>query len=802
MCCAAVVWICFTATRILRAQEPATVAGQQTMKHTNALAGETSPYLLQHAGNPVNWYPWGEAALELAQSQNKPIFLSVGYSTCYWCHVMERESFENDSVAAVLNEHFIAIKVDREQRPDIDEQYLLATQLMTGRGGWPNSVWLTPDGRPWMAGTYFRPNQFVSVLEQLANLWREQPDVVQRQADALANAIKNALGSHHASENNLSGQALIDRSLEFIAKSFDAAHGGFGSAPKFPQHGQHRLLARAADSADDPQLINMLTRTLDAMWHGGIHDHIGGGFHRYSTDQRWFLPHFEKMLYDNAQLMTAYAEGYRHTNLLQYRNAVDDIFVWLSREMTHPEGGFYSALDSESEGEEGKFYVWTPEELQAVLGRDDADQFARIYGFETGGNFSEEATGKRTGANLPYLKQPLEEIAEVEGVAVDELASKLSSMREKLLQARSQRLRPHLDDKILASWNGLMISGLATASSSLDDPRYAAAGQRAADFILQKMSPDGSSLFRSWRNGRAELPGYLDDYAYFARGLLDLYEATGEKRWLAAARQTADAMVDRFADDRQGGFFFTGDEHGELLIRSKSLFGSGNLPLANGVAAEVLLRLSTAETIDAEQQSQYELLAKSTLDSLSGFMEKSPGASESLLIVQMMLSAQQAAVAKAGETEDKHPKVAQGAQLRQPPLTITARLSAQEVQAGQKFSVTVQVDIDPGYHLYAENPDVSFVSPSRVSLVSNTNFTAANGDASAAVEREDPVVGQRLRLYEDRVTFHIPLTTDPAASAGSTKLQFALQTQACDANRCLSARKQILELPITILSDD
>lgn len=509
--------------------------------------------------------------------------------------------------------------------------------------------------------TYFPGDQFIAVLNQLAKVWREQPEAVEQQASTLATAIKNtAIDPLQPQQENIGvvGPELVGQAFEQIRASFDDAYGGFGGAPKFPPHGNLQLLARAEERSDQAQLTAMFTATLDAMWQGGIHDHVGGGFHRYSTDERWLLPHFEKMLYDNAQLMTAYAEGYRLTGEPRFRRAVEDIYAWLNREMTHADGAFYSALDSETEGEEGKYYVWSMEELKEVLGANAADRFARIYGFEAEGNFVEEATGKWTGHNIPYLKDSLEEIASDEGIPADALASELAAMREKLREERSRRPRPHLDEKILASWNGLMISGLARAGRILNEPRYTDAAAEAADFILTEMRGDDSLLYRSWRGGKAELPGYLNDYAFFARGLLDLHETTGDQRWLDEARELADSLLERFEDAEQGGFFFTGPDHEVLLMRSKNLRGGGNLPLGNGVAAEMLLRLG-----NVTDDERYTRSAQRTVEGLSGYMAQSPGASESFLAVQMMLSEEEASGAAATVEATK-------GRDRQPPLTV------------------------------------------------------------------------------------------------------------------------------------
>ncbi len=564
---------------------------------------------------------WGPEAFAKAKAENKPIFVSIGYSTCYWCHVMERESFENEGVAQILNDKYIAIKVDREQRPDIDEQLMLATQLMTGRGGWPNSVWLTTDGRPWMTGTYFPQAQFKSALLQLATAWKNQPDAVEKQAVALSDAIRQASKLEIPKTAVALDAAPLTQTMAELQRIFDETHGGFGTKPKFPPHGVLRLLAEATRQGND-SARHMLTRTLDAMWCGGIHDHVGGGFHRYSTDARWFLPHFEKMLYDHGQLMRAYSEAYALTENPIYQAAVKDIFNWLQREMTHVEGAFFSAIDSESEdGEEGRYYTWSIAELQHVLPADDAAAFAKTYNFQQPGNFTEEATGDRPGTNIPFL-----ELSQID-VTSD---NRWSKVRAVLNMARKSREYPHLDDKILTGWNGLMISALARAGVVFDEQRYVDAAEKAANFLLAESQNDGR-LLRSWRAGQASLPGYLSDYAFFIEALVELHAATGNPAWLSQAERLTREMLELFEDGADGGFYFTSLEHEALLLRSKNLLGGGNLPNANGVAAQVLLKLY-AET----HNPRYWLAAERTLKCFSALMHNSPRQVEHLVLANAM----------------------------------------------------------------------------------------------------------------------------------------------------------------------
>jgi uncharacterized protein YyaL (SSP411 family) len=757
------------------AEEKAASSGEAAAQHkfTNDLIHETSPYLLQHAHNPVNWHPWGEAAFKLAKEQNKPVFLSVGYSTCYWCHVMERESFEDEEVAKILNEHFICIKVDREERPDVDEQYMLATQIFTGRGGWPNSLWLMPDGRPWMAGTYFPREGFMQGLEKLAALWKEQPEAIEKQAESFAEAIKKSVDRLQTTGEGELSRKLVDQSLDLIKSNFDEEHGGFGTRPKFPPHGDLRLLLREAERSGDKALLGMATQTLDAIWNGGIHDHLGGGFHRYATDAIWFLPHFEKMLYDNAQLMRSYTDAAAITGEPRYRAAVADIFRWVEREMTHPDGGFYSALDAGDKGEEGVFYVWKHDEIVKVLGEEDAKLFAATYGIQEEGNWVEEATQERPGTNIPFLSQMISQ----------EDDEKLAPLRAKLLQVRNKRAFPRRDDKILASWNGLMISALAHAGLELDEPRYTQSAAKAAEFLQSNLIKN-QGLQRSWREGKAKLPGYLDDYAYVIDGLLELHAATKEQRWLDLARQLSDTMLAEFADPSGGGFFFTSGKHAELLARSKSLAGGGNLPSANGIAAMALLRLGK---LTGDQK--YTSSAEGTLNSLADLMARSPGASETLIL------------ATAALLDEMPPPVASNADVRNEEAPVTAELYASRLslQPGESLEIALKLTIAEGWHLYGPNPGVKFVLPTTLALAENAS--AAHGEIKypPGEKKDDPVLKESVAIYTGEVWLRVPVSIAKDATLGPTTLQFKLRTQACDETKCLQPRTTTLSLPIEIV---
>jgi len=596
-----------------------------TTKHTNRLANEKSPYLLQHAHNPVDWYPWGREAFDKAKRDDMPVFLSVGYSTCHWCHVMERESFENEETGRLLNEHFVSIKVDREERPDIDQVYMAAVQQLAGRGGWPMSAFLLPDGRPFFGGTYFTPNRFAHLIAQGASAYHDKRADVERAAAEVSAAVQRGYAVPSDAGRPALDAALVSRALDALRQQFDEAHGGFGSAAKFPPHGALPLLFYEYRRTDDEQLLNMATRTLEAMALGGIHDHLGGGFHRYATDAEWLVPHFEKMLYDNALLAAAYVDAYVLSEDTFFREAAEDIFAWVAREMTHPEGGFYSAVDADSEGVEGKYYVWPKQEIIDVLGPEEGELFCRVYNVEEGGNYDDEVSRRKTGANILHLKRDLSAAAEEAGVDVVELNDRICLARQKLLEARDDRVRPHLDDKVITSWNGLMIASLVHAGRELDVTRYTETAERAAEFVFARLGQNGR-LLRRWRDGEAKHDGCLDDYANLACGLLELSEKTGSDEWLEWARELMDAALADFWDEKEGGFHYTSRNAEPLFARPKETFDHP-MPSSNAVAAQALLRLGRLTG-----QQRYSDAAERTLRALSPWMARAPQATESLIL--------------------------------------------------------------------------------------------------------------------------------------------------------------------------
>ena len=562
-----------------------------TSRKPNHLVHEKSPYLQQHAYNPVDWYPWGDAAFAKARRENKPIFLSIGYSTCHWCHVMERESFENDAVAALFNRGFVCIKVDREERPDIDRQYMTAMQAMGLGGGWPLNVFLTPDLKPFFGGTYFPPDSrsgrpgLMQILPQVERAWTEKRSELEQSGSLILRHLASLSAPDSGSADRL---RLFELAFQTFARSEDAEHGGFGTAPKFPTASNLAFLLRhwARDPRTHGRARALVVRQLDAMQAGGIHDVLGGGFHRYSTDRIWLVPHFEKMLYDQAQLAWAYLEAFQVTAQRAYAETAREIFTYVSRDLTSTDGAFYSAEDADSEGEEGKFYVWRPAEIEAALGPKDAPLFELRYGVTPEGNFEH-------GASILHESVSLEAVAKRFGLSPDVAGRRLAQARGKLLAVRAQRVRPRRDDKVLAAWNGLMISAYARGARILDEPDLATRAERAADFAWSHLyDAQAQVLKRRWRDGEAAEAGQLTDYANLARGFIDLYEATYEPRWLARAVQLTQLMSERFGDAHDGGLFDSpaGDAH--LSIRFKESFDGAELA-GNSIALSNLELLGT-----------------------------------------------------------------------------------------------------------------------------------------------------------------------------------------------------------------
>ncbi|MBP9663484.1 MAG: thioredoxin domain-containing protein [Pyrinomonadaceae bacterium] len=560
-------------------------------ENTNRLIDETSPYLLQHAHNPVDWYPWGDEAFEKAKSEDRPVLVSIGYSACHWCHVMEHESFEDEATAAIQNENFINIKVDMEERPDVDQIYMNFVQLTTGRGGWPMNVFLTPDKRPFFGGTYFPPSprygmpSWQQILISIAEAYRDRRDEIEHSATEIVGELRRM--SIVETAGGLS-DTMLDSAYASFIRTFDATNGGWGGAPKFPQAMSIEFLLRYHHRTGEEKALEMVTQTLDKMAMGGIYDQLGGGFHRYAVDAIWLVPHFEKMLYDNAQLVRVYLHAYQVTGSDLYRRIAVETLEYVRREMLDASGGFYSSQDADSEGEEGKFFVWTPKEVEEVLGKDAA-VFSEAHDVTASGNFE--------GSNILNLKDPVATAPGSDGRDIS---------RQKLFEHREKRIKPGRDEKVLTAWNGLMLAAFADAAGVLGSEDYLEIAKRNADFILTQLENDGR-LLRTWKDGQAKLNGYIEDYANVIDGLLVLYQVSGEARYLTDARRLADTMITEFWDPDGGGFFFTSNDHEELVLRNKDFYDNAT-PSGNSVAADVLLRLAKLTADD-----RYEQFAAATL---------------------------------------------------------------------------------------------------------------------------------------------------------------------------------------------
>jgi hypothetical protein len=764
-----------------------------TTTTTNRLARESSPYLLLHQHNPVDWYAWGEEAIERARREDKPIFLSVGYSTCYWCHVMERESFSSPAVAEVMNRDFVNVKVDREERPDVDEVYMAATQILAGQGGWPNSVFLTPDLKPFFAGTYFPPEDrygrpgFTAVLRGLAESWRTRRGEVEEQAEELAVAMQRFLEQRARPAAAPAGPEVARRALDSLARRYDPLWGGFGEAPKFPTPSNLFLLLHWADR--EPKAAEMLASTLDQMARGGIYDQLGGGFHRYSTDREWKVPHFEKMLYDNGLLLEVYAREHAWSGDPEAARIARETAAFLAREMTAAEGAFWSAIDAETDGHEGAYYVWTRGELEAALGEEDAAFAAPLLGFG-GPPFFE---GNHYVLHLP---RPVAELAAERRQAPAELLAELAPLRERLLTERGRRQRPATDDKVLTDWNGTAIAGLAVAGEALGEPRFVAWAERAAEFLLARSRPAGGPLLHSWRGGEAKIPAMLSDYAFLVRGLLGLHRASGGERWLKAAGELTEEQIARLGDP-EGGFFTAGASP-DLLFRSKDVF-DGALPAANAVAA-----LNLIELAERTEEPRWLAEARRLLEAFGGLVEMHPDGLRMMTLAAARYdevargAGRPAGVGEQGVAEGPGRKVEElgkekelGKEAEPVDLVelgrrlVTPRLEVEEPNAGgwQPFRLTLA--IAEGWHLNANQTSDPYLIPTLVAArgAQLRDVMYPPGEPLALAGAEQP-----LSSYEGEVA----ISGFAAAEAPDARL--VLTYQPCDDARCLPAVE--VEIPL------
>ncbi|MBL7219275.1 MAG: DUF255 domain-containing protein [Phycisphaerae bacterium] len=751
-------------------------------KEFNRLIHEKSPYLLQHARNPVNWYPWSPAAFAKARKEGKPIFLSVGYSTCHWCHVMERESFETEAVGKILNEFYVSIKVDREERPDVDQIYMTATQVLAGQGGWPNSLWLTPDGKPWYAGTYFPPDDkfgrpgFKKILTQLARAWKAQNEEILKRSGEIAARIKRyTSGKNRTPASGEISYRLLENATGMMSMTFDPRMGGFGRAPKFPPHSSLQLLLSEYKRTKSERLLHMATVTLDAMARGGIHDHVGGGFHRYATDPIWLLPHFEKMLYDNAQLARAYVEAYELTGKERHKRVAMDIYAWVLREMTDTGGGFYSALDADSAGEEGLFYVWTRKEVIEILGAKAGDEFCKAYGFAEGGNFHDQASGKKPGTNIPHFPK---------GAKADD--EQFAAARDKLLKVRVKRIWPYKDDKILTSWNGLMIEALAYGGRGLKDPRLTAAAEKAAAFVLKHMRKDGR-LLRTYRDGGAKLNAYLDDYAFLGLALVELHRTTGDEKWLSEAVSLADVMLKNYSDPDAGGFFFTSSDHEELLSRTKDPFDRA-VPSGNAVAVRLLVELG-----HLTGQAKYRTAAEKSLKAFLMFMQRSPRGMGTLLHAagRYLDTAPKPTATSAGKPD---------AVTQTGPVKVEAFASRLTAEPGESIDLNILITIEKGWHVNSSKPLAKNLIATALKLTGSAQVTLGEVVWPAGKKATFGFAGAPLSVYEGVVRIPAKITIAKNLPAGQLKAELTLTAQPCSDKSCLLPINHKLPLTIEVVA--
>ncbi|MEJ2591645.1 MAG: thioredoxin domain-containing protein [Candidatus Thiodiazotropha sp.] len=729
-------------------------------KYINRLILEDSPYLLQHAHNPVDWRAWSEAAFEAARTQDKPVFLSIGYSTCHWCHVMERESFEDPAIAALLNQHFIPIKVDRESHPDVDEVYMTAVTMLTGHGGWPMSTFLTPRGEPFYGGTYYPPQQFASLLKQVAQVWRERRGEVESQATQIARAVaeNNRLGELGAAFD----PAAAPRAVALMSQIYDEIEGGFGQAPKFPQEPWLYLLLDQAERQNDPRALEMLENTLDHMARGGIQDQIGGGFHRYSTDYEWLVPHFEKMLYNQASLSRIYLGAWRLTGKARYRRTATRTLDYVMREMTAPDGGFYSATDADSEGEEGLFFTWTPAELRDALSPEDAELARSFYQVSRIGNFE--------GRNILHRQDEPEAYAAAHGLDPAELQQRIERIDGQLLAVRGRRIPPLRDDKIVTAWNGMMITAFAQAADLLDDPAYRRAAERAAAFLWRQNRPSPGRLLRVHLDGRSSVAGTLEDYAYLAEAMLYLYDLSGDRQWLDRARELADSLIDRFVDT-DGGFFLNEAEAGITAMGRPRDDGTDNATASgSSVALQVLQRLSTrSDDIRYRQQ----------LERLIGRF--APAVAEHPHSYGYLLTA----ITSQREGELGARAYAAGGGIR-----LQGRMD--RASGGQR-QLKVTIDIPEGWHINASDPNDPALTATRLETAAGWRLQAIAyppGETRQLAFQEQP-----LSLYAGTLELQATVAPGNGSPAGLT-LPVSVQLQACNDEVCLPPEQVTLRLPL------
>jgi uncharacterized protein YyaL (SSP411 family) len=755
-----------------------------SIRRMNRLIREKSPYLLQHAYNPVDWYPWGAEAFFRARSEDKPVFLSIGYSSCHWCHVMERESFEQERIAEILNTYFVSVKVDREERPDVDEIYITAVQLITGSAGWPLSVFLTPDGEPFYGGTYFPPAVFAELLQQVAQLWHTRRAQVLQTAKELTEDLRSLLALRTRELRGERDPSILDTYLTQLMAGYDPQYGGFGDAPKFPPHTQLPNLLWMAEQWDGEEAGTnaavMALYTLYKMAEGGIHDHIGGGFHRYSTDRQWLVPHFEKMLYDNAQLAWCYTQAYNLTGEPELAEVAHDTLQWMSREMRLEHGAFASALDADSPEGEGSFYTWTQDELYAALDAETAALICQVYNVQPEGNYHEESTGRRTGRNILHRCTSLTELAQSLGIPYEELQERLQEAHARLLEVRARRPAPARDEKVLTDWNGLAISAFAYASTVLDQPAYLTIAEQAAEFIWQNLRDEQGNLLHRYCDGEASIPAYLSDYALYGLGLVSLFEATDDPRWLERAVEIADQMIEKFHDAELGGFFETTSEHDLLIVRHKSV-QDRQMPSGNGAAAQLLAQLSDLLTGDDPMRCErYAALASDTLNAYWELIQNIPSATASLLRVYLTLEGYTLPI----------PEVKEIVTLprQEGPVHI-------EVFADPR-GLFVIFNIEEGWHIYPPQPVYPDRTPTRVQVQSDLPIQF--GEPTWSSPESVALAGEPQMVYRGEVAVLFPIVAIGEGETTEGYLRVHVVYQPCTATECALPVERHFVLPVRI----
>ena len=764
-------------------------------KYTNALARETSPYLLQHAHNPVQWYPWGDEAFQLAKKTGKPIFLSVGYSTCYWCHVMERQVFENPEIAALMNEHFVNIKVDREERPDVDDIYMVATQLFTRSGGWPMSVFLTPPGaegeddpglKPFWAATYIPPQRqdripgFPEVVDYITGLWHNQRDQVIQQANQVADVVRaNLAGSAENTEDGQIDIAMVQQVTDAMLQGYDRANGGFGDAPKFPQPANLLFLLKVHRNNPNDELWKALAHTLDRMARGGMYDQVGGGFHRYSTDEKWLVPHFEKMLYDNGQLVETYCIAQdikpRQGDPDFYPRVVREVCEYVLREMTDESGTFWSAQDAEVDAREGGNYVWTKDQIGPAVADEPLAKLAgKMYGLDLGTNFTDPHAPQAQPVNVLFLPQPLHELAQAQSMSLGELLDRKAQIDKRMLEVRDRRNQPTTDDKVIVSWNGMMIAGLARAGRTLDEPRYTAAAATAADYILKHMRSTDGGLYRTMRQGEVKIPAFLDDYAYLVHGLLELHRSDGDPRWLDSARQLDEVAVQQFATPG-GGYYDTLEDQADLFVRTRTTY-DGAIPSGNSQMVHNIVDLHelTGETAYLDR-------AVADLSSFADSMKRMGGA-----MVHMhhaLLRAIELAPRRFAAQPFTQPKR----------MHIDVEPDRLDLADGQA-TLRVKLKIDDGYHINANKPGMEWLIPTAIKLADG-NGLKLDVKYPKALAKNYTFSDDPINIYEGEVVFEVTVSKDGLSSA-ATQPRISVTYQMCSESNCLSP--QTIELPVEI----